>query len=113
MYGHLSLSTSHEILDMARPFPLYFNNAVNISEKLLKLSLRRLGFGECEVIKPYLPSVKWTNFQAGFHMYYATRTSDVKSAYWQMRGCEETAGLHRKQPQESGLWGKIKRRMYP
>jgi hypothetical protein len=102
----------HEILDTERPFPLYFNNDVRISEKLLKLSLRRLGFGQCEVITPYMPGAKWANFQAGFRMYYATRTSDVKSAYWQMRGKEGKTSLRQIQTADSrGIWKKIKRRI--
>ena len=75
-------SPPHDILNTVRPFPLYFNNGVCVTEKLLMLTFKQLGFAKCEVIEPFMPGPKWDNFQSGFRMYYATRTSDVKSAYW-------------------------------
>jgi len=75
-------SPPHDILDTARPFPLYFNNDVRMSEKLLHITFKCLGFDEVETISPFVPSPAWQYFQTGFRMYYAKRTRDMKSAYW-------------------------------
>jgi hypothetical protein len=72
----------HDILETGRPFPLYFNNNVRVSEPLLKLSLERLGFGDFRPIREFFPSEKWQAFQSAFRMYFAKRTSKVRSAYW-------------------------------
>ncbi len=74
-----------KILDTGRPFPLYFNNGVEISEKLLLLALDCLGFGEVKVIDKFVPSTAWGDFQSGFSVYYAKRTSDIRSAYYPRR----------------------------
>jgi hypothetical protein len=79
---HYPAEPPHEILDTQRKFPLYFNNDVRLSEKLLLLTLKRLGFGEVQVLDRFVPGPKWDYFQQGFNMYYAKRTSAVKSAYW-------------------------------
>lgn len=72
----------HQIMPNDRPFPLYFYNGVALSEPLLLLALERLGFGEV-VHLPKLPLAGgWQRFQEGFRMYYAKRTSEVRSAYW-------------------------------
>lgn len=73
----------HEILDTQRKFPLYFNNDVRLSENLLLLTLKRLGFGDVQVLDRFVPGEKWDYFQHGFNMYYARRTSEVRSAYWE------------------------------
>jgi hypothetical protein len=72
----------HEILQTDRPFPLYFNNGVLMSEKLLRIAFHCLGFEEVELLDQYAPSESWNQFTAGFRMYYARRTKDVRSAYW-------------------------------
>jgi hypothetical protein len=72
----------HAILQSDRPFPLYFNNGVLLSEKLLRLAFHCLGFEKVERLVQYAPSESWNQFTAGFRMYYAKRTSDRKSAYW-------------------------------
>jgi hypothetical protein len=71
-----------DILSKDRPFPLSFNNGVVISEPLLRVSLKYLGFDELTIIDKFVPSPSWDRFQEGFRMYYAHRTRDVKSAYW-------------------------------
>ena len=72
----------HRIMPNDRPFPLYFYNGVALSEPLLRLALERLGFGEVTHL-PKLPLAGgWDRFQEGFRMYYAKRTSEVRSAYW-------------------------------
>lgn len=75
----------HAILDTGRSFPLNFYNGVMVSEKLLRASLKNLGFADVEEIKKFVPSEKWDRFQEGFRMYYARRTHDIKSAYWPLR----------------------------
>lgn len=73
----------HEILDTQRPFPIYFNNDVRISKPLLDITFERLGFGKVTEIKPDVTNPKWDYFMKGFRMFYAQRTQDIKSAYWQ------------------------------
>jgi hypothetical protein len=75
----------HEIMPNDRPFPLYFYNGVALSERLLLLAFERLGFGQV-IHLPKLPLTGgWQRFQEGFRLYYAKRTSDVRSAYWTAR----------------------------
>lgn len=87
---HYPAAPPHDILDTGRKFPLYFNNDVRLSEGLLLLALKRLGFGDVQIVERFVPNDKWNYFQQGFSMYYATRTSDVKSAYWQPAQVSET-----------------------
>lgn len=77
-------TTPHDILERKRAFPLSFNNAVAISEPLLRVSLSRLGFDEFVPIARFEPCPTWSNFQDGFRMFFARRTRDVKSAYWRL-----------------------------
>jgi hypothetical protein len=72
---------NHQYLNTGRPFPLYFNNEVSITEPLLRLSLRQLGFEDVRSIGKFVPGPKWDNFQSGFRMFFAHRTQQVKSAY--------------------------------
>jgi hypothetical protein len=71
----------HDILETDRPFPLFFNNGIGISESLLRISLARLGFEKFVPIQRFEPGPDWANFQRGFRMYYAARTSSLRSAY--------------------------------
>jgi|SRR6266850_1214126 len=73
----------HKILDTKARFPLSFNNDVRLSEPLLRVALSKLGFSDVRPVERYLPSEKWMDFQSGFKMYYAKRTSNTKSAYWE------------------------------
>lgn len=72
----------HAIMQTGRPFPLYFYNGVAVSEPLLMLAFARLGFGEVTFIDKLPTNEQWDRFQTGFRMYYAKRTSEVRSAYW-------------------------------
>lgn len=72
----------HAIMQTGRPFPLYFYNGVAISEPLLKLAFKCLGFSEVTYIEKLPSNEQWDRFQTGFRMYYAKRTSDVRSAYY-------------------------------
>jgi hypothetical protein len=74
----------HEILSNDRAFPLNLNNGILMSERLLDLSFRCLGF-EVQKLPEYCPSEQWKEFTTGFRMFYAKRTRDVKSAYWTER----------------------------
>jgi hypothetical protein len=71
-----------DILRKDRPFPLSFYNGVVLSEALLKTSLKYLGFGEVQAIDKFGASPSWDRFQEGFRMYYARRTEETRSAYW-------------------------------
>ncbi len=64
-------------------FPLCINNDVNISKKLFLQSLKSLGFGEVTELHPNMENNKLKYFTDNFVMFYAKRTSEVRSAYWQ------------------------------
>ncbi len=72
----------NDILENDSKFPLNFNNCVAISKNLLECSLKKLGFGEITEAYPSVSNLKWSFFTRGFRTFYATRTADVKSAYW-------------------------------
>jgi hypothetical protein len=75
----------HEILNDGKSFPLYFYNGVALSRPLLELSLKRLGFEDITALPPFIAGRDWKNgFQQGFQMFYAKRTKDIRSAFWDM-----------------------------
>ena len=98
----------HEIMPNDKPFPLYFYNGVALSEPLLRLALERLGFEEV-IHLPKLPLAGgWHRFQEGFRMYYAKRTSEVRSAYW----TEPSAKMHKLRSIADSAIRKVRRRWY-
>jgi hypothetical protein len=64
------------------PFPHYFNAEIGFSEALLRVSLRELGFAE--IVKMALPysNPQWQWFTERFPIFFAIRTDDRKSAFW-------------------------------
>lgn len=74
--------TADMLLGGERPFPLFFNNGVRLSENLLLVTLKQLGFKKVDMIEPSAPSPAWKKFTDHFKMYYAERTSETRSAYW-------------------------------
>ena len=70
------------IIPFDRPFPLFFSNGVTISEKLLRLSMQQLGFEDVMEIEKFNPGKEGHNFMHAFRMFFAKRTKNIKSAYW-------------------------------
>lgn len=98
-----------DILPKDRPFPLSFYNGVVLTEPLLRVSLKYLGFSELEPIDKFVPSPAWDRFQEGFRMYYARRTENVKSAYWGSKS--PTDGRSRGTNRRSGLFQSLRRKL--
>lgn len=75
----------NDILENDLKFPLNLNNCVSISKNLLESSFKKLGFEEITEVYPNISNLKWSFFTSGFRMFYAKRTSDAKSAYWERK----------------------------
>jgi SAM-dependent methyltransferase len=74
---------AHDILVNGSLFPMCINNDVSFSKKLFIQSLKSLGFGEVTELAPDMTNNKLKHFTTSFMMFYAKRTSEVRSAYWQ------------------------------
>jgi SAM-dependent methyltransferase len=73
----------HDILVNGSLFPMCINNGVTFSRKLFIQSLKSLGFGEVTQLNPNMENNKLKYFTDSFVMFYAKRTSEVRSAFWQ------------------------------
>jgi SAM-dependent methyltransferase len=70
------------LLENSVRFPLNFNNGMAPTYELLMLCLKKLGFEDVTRLSRQLDDPNWQRFNDGFSMFYAKRTSNIKSAYW-------------------------------
>lgn len=70
------------ISDTDLRFPLNYNNGTSVSEPLLRATLNRCGFSDIEEWQTEIPP-EWEYWLGGFRMFFAKRTSDTKSAFWE------------------------------
>lgn len=75
----------NDVIENGYKFPLNYNNGIAISKNLLEASFKKLGFDDITEVYPNISNLKWSFFTSGFRMFYAKRTDEIKSAYWESK----------------------------